>query len=181
MLDWISKWWLEAFSSNFSITTGIFAFIVVIFILFCLIKFLFSHRKDISNILNQWFDKKTKQNEILQIIYNDNKKIRELTETHAKDKEQTIKVQRQLSDSIATITQKLDDMENKHDKRIRAELKDKISQQYRYYHEKQEWNDIEKEALNDLIEEYESAGGKNSFVHTIVQPESYTWNVVERK
>ena len=34
---------------------------------------------------------------------------------------------------------------------------------------------MELEALEDLIEEYESADGKNSFVHTVVQKEMYTW------
>lgn len=71
-------------------------------------------------------------------------------------------------------------LEEKHNKRIRAEMKDKISQLYRYYHEKQVWNDMEREAFNDLIDEYEDAGGSNSFVHSVVQPESYTWKVIER-
>lgn len=90
-------------------------------------------------------------------------------------------IQSQLTEAIATISTKLDEMEVKHNKRIRAEMKDKIGQQYRYFHQKQEWNDMEKEALNDLIEEYEEAGGKNSFVHSVVQPESYLWKLIERK
>ena len=40
---------------------------------------------------------------------------------------------------------------------------------------------MEKEAFDGLIEEYEEAGGNNSFVHDIVMPESYTWELVERK
>lgn len=34
---------------------------------------------------------------------------------------------------------------------------------------------MELEALEDLIDEYESAEGKNSFVHSVVQKEMYTW------
>ena len=60
-------------------------------------------------------------------------------------------------------------------------LKDKISQSYRYYHSKGKINDMELEALEDLIEEYETAGGENSFVHTVVQKEMYTWEKVIRE
>ena len=42
-------------------------------------------------------------------------------------------------------------------------------------------NDMELEALEGLIEEYETAGGENSFVHTVVQKEMYTWEKVIRE
>ena len=38
---------------------------------------------------------------------------------------------------------------------------------------------MELEALEDLIDTYESFGGKNSFVHSVVQKEMYTWEVTE--
>ena len=41
------------------------------------------------------------------------------------------------------------------------------------------WNYMEKEALEGLIKQYESHGGKNSFVHSIVEPEMHTWKVIE--
>ena len=34
--------------------------------------------------------------------------------------------------------------------------------------------------LEDLIEEYEAAGGENSFVHSLVQKEMYAWEKIER-
>ena len=40
---------------------------------------------------------------------------------------------------------------------------------------------MEKEALEGLIEEYEAAGGENSFVHSKVQKEMYTWTLVEKE
>ena len=61
----------------------------------------------------------------------------------------------------------------------RASLKDRISQSYRYYHERQEWNTMEKEAFEDLVKSYENAGGKNSFVHSICEPESNTWRLID--
>lgn len=92
----------------------------------------------------------------------------------------------QLAKSLSDISQKIDQMqqstnarfeisEQKHNKRIRAELKDKISQLYRYYHALGQIHDMELEALEDLIEEYEAAQGQNSFVHSVVQKEMYTW------
>ena len=38
---------------------------------------------------------------------------------------------------------------------------------------------MEREAFNDLISDYEAHGGQNSFVHSICEPESQTWNVID--
>ena len=35
---------------------------------------------------------------------------------------------------------------------------------------------MEKEAFEDLIKEYGKVGG-NSYVHNIIEPETYTWEV----
>ena len=35
-------------------------------------------------------------------------------------------------------------------------------------------------SIEDLIEEYEEAEGKNSFVHTVVQKEMYSWEKIDR-
>ena len=98
----------------------------------------------------------------------------------------TVDEMKQLTKSLSDISQKIDQMqqstderfeksEQKNNKRIRAELKDKISQSYRYYHALGQINNMELEALEDLIEEYEAAQGQNSFVHSVVQKEMYTW------
>jgi hypothetical protein len=99
--------------------------------------------------------------------------------------------QKEISNSISALSDKIDEMqrstemrfqenENKTNERVRAELKDKISQSYRYYHEKQKINDMEFEALEDLIKSYEKAKGENSFVHSVVQKEMYTWEKVQK-
>ena len=59
------------------------------------------------------------------------------------------------------------------------EQKDRISQSYRYYHAKGQWNSMEKEAFDGLIRDYESHGGENSFVHSVCEPESCTWKIVD--
>ena len=82
-------------------------------------------------------------------------------------------------DKVNVLSQMILDMQNKSDATERARLKDRIAQAYRYYHDKEEWNKMEKEAFEDLIKDYEVHGGKNSFVHTICEPELCTWKLVD--
>ena len=168
-----------------AVSATVIAAILIIFI--WLIGVLIKHRKDIMTALNQWAKRKQEKDELLKIIYSTKEKVEQYAENRVHDREQSFEIQKQLTDSINALSDKLDamnlkqnELEEKHRKRIRAEMKDKISQLYRYYHERGKWNDMEREAFNDLIDEYEDAGGSNSFVHTVVQPESYTWEVVER-
>lgn len=168
-----------------AVSATVIAAILIIFI--WLIGVLIKHRKDIMTALNQWAKRKQEKDELLKIIYSTKEKVEQYAENRIHDREQSFEIQKQLTDSINALSDKLDamnlkqnELEEKHRKRIRAEMKDKISQLYRYYHERGKWNDMEREAFNDLIDEYEDAGGSNSFVHTVVQPESYTWEVVER-
>ena len=100
-----------------------------------------------------------------------------------------IDAQKQISASLESVEKKLDQMkidtdrrfkesEEKQDSRVRAELKDKIGNLYRYYHSKGEISMMEFEALEDLIKEYYKIKG-NGFVHSTVEPEMYTWKIVE--
>lgn len=155
--------------------------IIILCMFLWMIGWSIKHRKDIVDIFNNWVKRKQDKDDLIKIIYDSQQKIKEYADNRIRDREQSLSIQSQLTEAISTISTKLDEMEVKHNKRIRAEMKDKIGQQYRYFHQKQEWNDMEKEALNDLIEEYEEAGGKNSFVHSVVQPESYLWKLIERK
>mgnify|MGYP001150726039 CR=1 FL=1 len=82
-------------------------------------------------------------------------------------------------DKLNVVSQMLVEMQSKNDASERAKLKDRISQSYRYYHERGKWNVMEKEAFKDLVDDYEAHGGTNSFVHEICVPESYTWKIVE--
>lgn len=82
-------------------------------------------------------------------------------------------------DKVNVLGQMMIDMQNKADATERARLKDRISQAYRYYHEKGTWNKMEKEAFEDLIADYEAHGGENSFVHSVCEPESWTWRLVD--
>ena len=161
--------------------------VIVLVILVWLIWVLIRHRKDVMTALNQWAKRKQEKDELLKMVYQNKKSIDEYAGAALHHRQQPVAIQSHGTGSISALCDRLEplnvdenELEEKHRKRIRAEMKDKISQLYRYYHEKQEWNDMEREAFNDLIDEYEDAGGKNSFVHSVVQPESYLWKVVER-
>lgn len=114
------------------------------------------------------------------------------------DREQSFSIQKELITSqenisklINSLEKKLTEMqdstdkrfkenEEKENRRVQAELKDKIGQSYRYYHDIKKINDIEMETLEGLIKTYEDYGGKNSFVHSLVQKEMYTWEHVDK-
>lgn len=170
------------------------AFVTLIFVCWIIIK----NRKVIFELFNDLYNKKKNKEELLQTIKDNQSDIKVIMENRIHDREQSLSIQKELTDaqnklseSLSNISKKIDDMqhntderfkesERKNNKRIRAELKDKISQSYRYYHSLGKINDMELEALEDLIEEYESAEGKNSFVHSVVQKEMYTWEKVSQ-
>ena len=92
-----------------------------------------------------------------------------------------------ISDVVEHIKDEVTLMRKQRDEDKLAEYKDKVGQSYRCYKERKYsekepipyWNHMEKEALEGLIKQYESHGGKNSFVHSIVEPEMQTWKVIE--
>lgn len=179
---------LVDFLRGLDAAAAVTAALAVLAILLLVIAELIKHRKDIARALNQWAKRKQEKDELLKMVYENKKAIEQYAENRVHDREQSFEIQKQLTDAIDTIIAKLEALSEKHDsfeerqnKRVRAELKDRISRLYQYYHEKQEWNDMEKEALIDLIEEYETAGGVNSFVHSVVLPESYQWKITERR
>lgn len=187
MKDFIIEY-LTSISPNIVIIT-------IIFIIFML-WIIFKNRTYISDFFNEIYNKRQRQEELLQTIKANQTNIKTIIEDRINDRNQISFIQKELSDvqiklsnSLADISNKIDHMqkstderfeesEKKNKKRIRAELKDKISQSYRYYHSIGKINDMELEALEDLIEEYEAADGKNSFVHSVVQKEMYIWERV---
>lgn len=92
-----------------------------------------------------------------------------------------------LSDKVDTLADAMKDMKDTQDKDKRSEYKDRIGQSYRYYKARKYsedepipyWNHMEKEAMIGLIQGYESHNGKNSFVHSVVEPECLTWKLVD--
>lgn len=173
-------------------------FIASITIISFIIWFLVKNRKTISDLFNDLYNRKKNKEELLQTIKDNQADIKAIMKNRIHDREQSFTIQKDLTDAQNKLSKSLDDIsrkidrmqhntderfmesERKNNKRIRAELKDKISQSYRYYHSLGKINDMELEALEDLIEEYESAEGQNSFVHSVVQKEMYTWEKVSQ-
>jgi len=92
---------------------------------------------------------------------------------------QLVKAQDNISDSLNKLIERVDNNEKKQNKRVQSDIKGQIAQLYRQYNATKCITDDEREALEDLIDTYEEYGGKNSFVHTKVQVEMYTWRVIK--
>lgn len=117
------------------------------------------------------------------------RKKREDHELLIKTSQSLLALQEKLTDSQAGILTSIEIMkkeiderfhlnEEKQNKRIQAEIKDKIAHSYRQYHPAQKISEMELEALEDLITAYESYGGENSFVHSVVEKEMYGWEKI---
>ena len=91
-----------------------------------------------------------------------------------------------LKTDMADVIQKVDNLlimlQTERDERLkrdRAKLKKDIKEIYQKCNITKTITHMDINTLEDLIEEYEAAGGKNSFVHTTVQKEMYTWEEVD--
>ena len=91
-----------------------------------------------------------------------------------------------LNEKVDSLSLSISEMRKIQDEDKLAEYKDKIGDSYRYYSEREYsetnpvpyWNHMEKESLEGLISQYEAHGGKNSFVHSIVETEMQKWKVI---
>lgn len=139
------------------------------------------HTKDEEEFrknLNDYMEESRKDRKILHeemTVYSVNR---------VNDRKQSLEIQKELTDSQVLITdkvgdicKKLEEMEEKENKRVQSEIKERIAQSYRQYKETQHISSMELEALEDLIATYEAHGGDNSFIHSVVQKEMYTWEV----
>lgn len=133
-----------------------------------------------------------------EIVLENTKKMDIYADNRVKDRAQSFQIQKELIDaqtkissSVEIIEKKIDQMkaetderfkksEAKQDERVRAELKDKIGNLYRYYHSKGEITSMEFEALEDLIKAYYKVDG-NGFVKNTVEPELYKWKLVDNQ
>ena len=164
--------------------------VVIVILISVLVQFLLPIFNKLKDQIIKKYKKSEKDNNLQDLVNSHENKIKEYADNRLHDREQSFAIQKQLVDSISELNERLDKLSElqelrysesleRENKRVRAELKDRISQSYRYYSELGEWNHIEKEALEDLIEEYEAAGGVNSFVHDKVVPEMYTWTLLD--
>lgn len=147
-----------------------------------------------SEIINRPVKWVKKKNEDHKLLMDTVKSLNELKTQHSEDVHQSIRGDEIIKESVLNLTQKVDDLskdiselKESNNKDKLAEYKDKIGQSYRFYNERKYsednpipyWNHMEKEALEGLIKQYEEHGGKNSFVHTTVEPEMQKWKVID--
>ena len=122
----------------------------------------------------------------MNIVLENQDEIKKFYNNRVHDREQSFQIQREWTDKINGIYNVLDEMqqttnerfalsEKKQNKRVQADIKARIAQLYRKYDNVKKISHMELESLEDLIETYENYGGQNSFVHSIVQKEMYTW------
>ena len=72
------------------------------------------------------------------------------------------------------------ELQEREEETKRAEIKHSIEKAYRECCDTKVCTDTQFETLKDLIQAYEKHGGTNSFVHTLVIPEMYTWELIKK-
>ena len=173
------------------------ALLIGFIVLGAVIGWFLSNRKDISELWNSWYQSKKRKDELLNMLLNDHERMGAYEENRLHDRAQSFEIQKQLVDAqsklaeqISEISNKIDEnqkktderflqSEEKNNKRVRAELKNEISEIYRRHHRTGKISSMALEVLENLIEEYESADGDNSFVHSVVQKEMYSWECLD--
>lgn len=165
-------------------TVGLFLLIVGILV---------TQRKRIKDILESWRKKRNFEDSIIDCIEslknNDTRlqeNIKEVWDTmeNARDTSKEIRAEmysdiKDILVDIKDLKKIIDDIEKKKNLSKQAELKEKIEKLYRECHANMVCTDTAFDTLKDLITDYERHGGENSFVHTLVQPEMYTWDRIK--
>lgn len=130
-----------------------------------------------------WMRRKREERQLLastsaRLLSLENQRLADVEESRKHDmaiREDLSKV----ADAVEKINSKLDEMEAKNDASEMAKLKDRIAQSYRHHSASRRWSRMEEETFRGLITDYEAHGGKNSFVHSICEAESYTWEIID--
>ena len=110
-----------------------------------------------------------------------NENIKELR-AHAKKTDENINKiltgMDNLQQSIQGVSDQVKELQKKNDMNEAAQLKDRIAEGYRYWHERGEWTSRDKESMEDMIKAY-GQYSQNSFVHSVVEKEMPQWKVID--
>lgn len=105
-------------------------------------------------------------------------------------RQQSIEIQHQLQEEIMSLRKmqeeymvRLQNMEDRSQRRDRNRIRDRLLESYRYYtsidqNPSQSWTRMESDAFWDLFADYEDAGG-NGYIHTVVQPAMDRLHIIE--
>lgn len=167
--------------------------VVTVALFLLIISILITQKNKIKAIMESWRKKRNFEDTIIESIKGLEKSDRRLqgnidkvwnTMEMARDTSKEIRSEmysdiKGISNNLKDVNEKLDIMERKNNLSKQADLKEKIEKLYRECHAHMVCTDTALETLKDLIADYERHGGKNSFVHSLVQPEMYTWDKIE--
>lgn len=168
--------------------------VIVTVCLFVLIAgIIITQKKKIKEFMEHWREKRNFEDTIIDSINGLKESDRLLQENidkvwntmeSARDTSKEIRDEmysdiKCISTDLKDVVNKMDVMEQKNNLSKQADLKEKIEKLYRECHAHMVCTDTAFETLKDLIADYERHGGKNSFVHSLVQPEMYTWDRIK--
>lgn len=167
--------------------------IMALTILAIIIGILISQKTRISKTLNKWRKVENEKEDFKKLVYELKTTMESYQGDREHDREDSIRIRGEIyevigkqseiiekqSDKIEELKDIVVKMQEKNAKTKRAELKKDIERLYRECHPNMVCTRMALETLRDLIEEYEEHGGDNSFVHSKVEPEMYTWRIVE--
>lgn len=176
---------------NNTSASDVFGALILIFIIGV---FIYKEKSKFSEFLEGWRNKRNKDEEFKNTVYRLEKwagefedKLNQYEKNREHDRNDSIRIREEIygaiskqSEGIDNLTQIINDMQIKNSKTKRAEIKEKIERIYSECHPAMTCTDMQLETLKDLIDEYEVHGGKNSFVHSTVQPEMYSWQKIKR-
>ena len=159
-------------------TSGLFIIILTILI---------TQRRKIKEGLENWRKKKNFEDSAIDMINANTIKIEELEDTMLKARDTSREIREEMYEEIKDVSvnmkeviSTLKEMQEKEKLSKRADIKEKIEKIYRECNLAKSCTDMQLETLKDLIDDYERYEGQNSFVHSVVQKEMYTWEVMEK-
>lgn len=82
--------------------------VIILFIFLWLIGWCIKNRTDIIDIANNWIKRKQKKDELIKMIHDSQQKISEYADNRIHDREQSLYIQKQITDAIETISHKID-------------------------------------------------------------------------
>lgn len=152
-----------------------------------LVAIVATQRDKIKEVFEAWRKKRNFEENAVTLINKNQKKIDYLEETMTRARQQSIEIRAKMYDdlgevkgNVKQIITTLDSMQMREKASKRADIKEKIERIYRECNEAQKITDMQYETLKELIEDYERHGGKNSFIHSVVQNEMYNWEIIKK-
>lgn len=152
-----------------------------------LITILVTQHKKIKEIFEAWRKKRNFEENAVKLISNNQEKIKYLEDTMEKARQQSVEIRakmygdlNEVATDVKEIIATLKHMQEREEASKRADIKDKIERIYRECNDANKITDMQFETLKELIEDYERHGGKNSFIHSVVQQEMYDWQIIKK-